>query len=323
MNPMMNTYGNLRQTWFGGTAGFKAGEAFAFKAGSINEVEKLSVANILNFAGVSTSARSASTAGQSITLAMPGNMDVSAIVLGNHDAGAVISALVAPGIGNGYFAFNGKVGAGSVLLNEAATGTKQNGLDNSFAVGTDGKTVTITVDPSVVVGDKMLVIASADEDVVSGEYVVESIAGALTSVVLATSIGNTSAAKVTGVIYAVPPKVRVRVLSGTPTGLVQLTVDGSEGLTAGGKTLFVGGYSPSSDIALAVEKTGDKVYALTSAYTSTTGVAVTLADDMYIQENLCATAKLIAVGSYMATKGLGGLGWSCLGASALTVTDPE
>ena len=265
--PMTNTYGNLRQIWFGGTTAIKKGESFAFVAGSVDAVEKLTPANAEYFAGVSTGSRGANANGQSVTLAMPGNMDAECIILGNHAAGAVVSALVTAGAGNGYFAFAGKNGAGSAILNEAATATLQNGLDNSWTVDSTGLIVTMTVAAGIVAGDKLLAIISEDGDVVPGEYTIESIASERTSVTLIEALGNSAGCNLTGVIYKVPPLVRCRLLNGTPTGLVQLAV-GTEDITPTGKTLFVGGYTPAADIAVEIPLGESKTYGLTDDLTT-------------------------------------------------------
>lgn len=241
--------------FYSGSEAIKRGEPFAYAADEFNVVEKLSVANAHRFAGIASRSSAAKTAGSNVLLEHPGAKGVKALVLQNFSAGDVVGALVSANAGNGYFAFKGEDGQGSVRIKSDVTGIKLSGMDgDSFALGTDGKTITVTSVPdTVVAGDKVFILIGGKGEastVTPGEYTVDSTTS--TTIVLTASCfsgGTGTGCNITGSVYATMPKASVDILEGPQTGCIQLW-DNDADITPSGITLLPGAHTLSSDEAV-------------------------------------------------------------------------
>ena len=234
------------------------GTATKADARRANNVERPSLANNRNFAGVAARCYSAQAGGQLIEINNPGS--VCLIALGANTVLNTGMLTCQAGGAAGRFSDKGFPGRGSAIPKQTVTAAVLESVKDGTGslLATDGKTLTVSDSSDMAVGDTVVMLGGEDDAtgaLVPGKYAIGSITGA-TTIVLATcalDVVSTGAITCSYYIYNGNPKCLAYLMDGEESGLVDWLSPanaGNAGIThmVGGITYINGGIDIAADV---------------------------------------------------------------------------
>jgi len=262
--------------WYGGVDALKEGEGLCYNsdygtATAINgrrgnRVERPSLTNNREFAGVAARDYYAKSGGQMVEIYVPGSKGVNVALGIDTVIGVGQLTFTAGGTGShrGRFSKPGYPGRGTIIPRQTVTAlVAADWAGATWSMATDGKTLTVADASLFTAGDTVVILAS-DRDAIAGvkyltpgKYIV-STADETTTVVLTASAAAgalTAALGVTGYAYTGNPKCQADLLTGEESGGVQFVQPATTGsetalvgqITAGGITYVCGTVTPAAD----------------------------------------------------------------------------
>lgn len=231
-----------------------------------NRVERPTVSNNRDFAGVLARSYSAKPAGQLVELYAPGSKCVPVAlgvdtvlgtgvltfgVAGRYNIG------VSTGTNGGRF-YNGKFrGRGSAIPRQTVTALLEASMTGAWSIAVDGKTITMVSTAGLAADDTVVLLGGADDGtgtVIPGKYRVASITSA-TVLVLATSCFDVTpggALTATGYVYTGNPTALCDLLDGEESGgveFINLPNAGGDSMPymVGGVSYICGGVTLAAD----------------------------------------------------------------------------
>jgi len=249
----------IEWVWYAGTDAIKEGEGFCYNTDygtatavdgrRCNYVERPSLSNNMDFAGVSARNYSASSTGQFIEINCPGSRGVK-VALGVDsviDTGLLTFVAGASGSHRGRF-YSGKYrGRGSAVPRQTVTALLESSMAGDWSLATDGVTLTVSNTTGISAGDTVVIFGGEDEDgtayVVPGKYTISSVTGGTDLVLSSSAVASTPAAAVTctGCAYTGNPTCQADLLDGDESGGVEFISPPNAGVV--GQTYMVGGVS--------------------------------------------------------------------------------
>lgn len=285
--------GIMRTVWYSGVDALKRGEAVCYDsdrgtAGSIdlercNYVEKPTVANSSEFAGVAKETYLARSTGGFIEIYVPGSKCVPVALAANTVLGTGILSFICQGRYNigasaglsdsgGRF-YTGKFrGRGSVIPRQTVTAALELETDGAgWSLATDGVTLTVADSSAMSPGDTVLLFGGRDHDpgtVIPGKYLIDTVPDG-TSVVLASSaldVTPSGALSCIGIIYTGNPTAICDLLDGPESNGIEFLNAPDAGSAAMphktlGLTYVQGGITLGADVDVALAQgtlDGDK-----------------------------------------------------------------
>ncbi len=255
-----------------GTDALKEGEAVCYNAdygtaGNIdgrrgNRVERPSITNSKEFAGVAARDYSAKPAGQMIEINCPGSKGVNVALAVDTTIGTgLITFQAGGGTGAGRF-YTGKYkGRGSAIPRQTVTALLEGGMTGgTISVdATDGVTVTVAASTGMAAND-ILVIVGGEGDgtgvLVPGKYPIASITDGTTVVLSATCLSTLTTGSVTLTGYVLDganPRCQADLLTGDESGGVEFISplnagNAAQGHMVGGVSYVCGGITIAADV---------------------------------------------------------------------------
>jgi len=233
--------GIIEAVWYAGTDAIKEGEGFCYNtdygtAASIdgrrgNHVERPSLTNNYDFAGVAESDHSAKAGGQLIRIFTPGSKGVN-VALGIDTVigtGFLTFTAGASGSHRGRFVKAGFKGRGTIVPRQTVTAlVEADWAGATWSLATDGVTLTVDDASDFTVGDTVVFVGSEVEDgggnATVGKHIVSAVSTTAEEITLsASAMTGTAAAAIycTGYAYTGNPKCQADLLTGEESGGIE------------------------------------------------------------------------------------------------------
>ncbi len=318
------------RVWYSGADALKLGEGVCYNsdygtaadadASRCNRVERPTVSNNRDFAGVAVRSYSARSTGQLIDIYGPGSKAVP-VALGVDTAiGTGLLTFVTKGRYNvgastglgteaGRFVTGKYRGRGSAIPRQTVTALLESDLTGgTFSLAADGVTLTVADSSDYAAGDTVILWGGEDDGtgtVKPGKYVISSITDATTIVLTASAVDVTPGGALTciGCVYTGNPTAICDLLDGEESGGVEYLNAPNAGSAAmphmvGGLTYVQGGLTLAADVDVDLAQAvlpGDKKAFICLGTMTTSDFTVDLVTAGIQLDGSTALAEVVAI----------------------------
>jgi len=227
----------IEDVWFNGEDDLLEGEAVCydtdhgtateFDGRRHNNVDRPSLTNNKNFAGVALADYSGKTGGRRIRIACPGSKG-ALIALGQdvtiNQAGVLTFIAGASGSHRGRWYAGNQRGRGAAEIRQTVTALIEASMSGGWSLSTTGLVLTVSDTTGLNVGDTVVLVGGEIEDgggsIVPGKYTIAEVSSPTTVTLSSSALTGTAGAALacTGFAYTGNPKAQVNLLEGDECG---------------------------------------------------------------------------------------------------------